>query len=121
MTELLTQTAGLALILAGVFLAWKYRRAPLLDEHEYPDTEFEKDEYTISDSEWDRLRTIHLRAIQLNEELEHLAAESCRLNHVDPESEGIERDWCDEIVFHRTPPAVTANRLARRRRANHAN
>lgn len=60
----------------------------------------------------DRLRQIANRAAWIREQQEAMAAECCLACCVDPNSESIERDWCEEIVYHGTSPDVVINRLA---------
>lgn len=59
----------------------------------------------------DRLTHLHARGSLLRNELEAMAAECCTLLGVDPESESIDRDWCDEIVFHGTAPTLVIQRI----------
>lgn len=59
----------------------------------------------------DRLTHLQIRSSLLRNELEAMAAECCKLLGVDPESESIDRDWCDEIVFHGTAPILVIQRI----------
>lgn len=63
-----------------------------------------------------KLQACHVKAKQLNEQLEALAAECCRVLLVDPERESIERDWCEEIVYHGADPALVYSRIKSSRR-----
>jgi hypothetical protein len=63
-----------------------------------------------------KLQAFHVKAKQLNEQMEALAAECCRVLLVDPERESIERDWCEEIVFHGADPAMVYSRIKSSRR-----
>lgn len=58
-----------------------------------------------------RLQRLATTAAHYREQMEGLAAECCQVMGVDPESETVERDWFDEIVFHGTDPADVYSRL----------
>lgn len=64
----------------------------------------------------DRLIHLHARGRQLHEQLEAVAAECCDVMGVDPSSDTIERDWCDEIALHGTDPTTVFNRVMSLRR-----
>lgn len=45
------------------------------------------------------------------ERMEAAAAQCCEILGVDPHEDSIPRDWCNEIVYHGTDPALVIQRI----------
>ncbi len=64
-----------------------------------------------------RLQHCHAMGVHYREQMEAMAAECCQIFDIDPKSDSVERDWCDEIVTGgRDPHEVYAMIIGHRRK-----
>jgi hypothetical protein len=62
-------------------------------------------------SDMQTLAYLRLMGRYHHERMEAFAAEACKVVGVEADSETIERDWCDEIVFHGQDEKVTIEQI----------
>ena len=70
-------------------------------------------DWTIAEAELDRLIRIRAAAGILREDMEELAAECCVNLGIDPTTDSVARDICEEIVLHGTPVEEVVAKLQR--------
>jgi len=64
-----------------------------------------------SEARLNRLNYHKLMGVYHRERLEAHAARCCEEFGVDPNADSVERDWCNEIVYHGTDPAIVVRSI----------
>ncbi|MFG0260999.1 MAG: hypothetical protein ACF788_01215 [Novipirellula sp. JB048] len=65
----------------------------------------------IRQSDLNELNYCRTMGAYYREQMEAIAERTCRVMGVRPGEETLERDWCNEIVFHGQDPLTAINRI----------
>lgn len=69
----------------------------------------------LRQSDIDELNYFRTMGRYHHEQLESFAASACQVIGVNPDAETMERDWCNEIVYHAQDPLNAINQINARR------